>query len=495
MIAPPEFTNYMRMAQLLAASTALQQWDPFAAFLGTLPPELRVGLIISPARLAALAAIAARPKMEPAEPPQWIQANLFVELRFHHLSLSDFVLDPARVKDKGQIEDCIVNRLTSLFPDMTQAPQYWLLETRLQARLELNLKDPQARNCLFNATVTLPNGPWITALYKGVKSLGGRSFCTIAPADFHVETELSDNDQRLLRAIRNALGVDDATFRPILDLALGTVLRGDVRFREETVHWTQIGGGKRTMEHVSPDSPDSRMLVTMDVMRLLMARRLSTTIALPLGPVTVTITLMRCPPHVFHSVLAPRDPAALRQRSRGTITDSAIMLMGPLPKGSLPKEITSSGFRMAELHKNMREMCKAELQTIDIRLVCKYDKDRSPMFLYMEFVSVDAARHFVTTGDHVVPQEFGKLLRRLWGDKALDMSFWSCTLPVEILAVANEKEMKALMSHGQQHPCPLPPPALPPPPLPPPPANGAGPNADGSESAASSPDNPGNIQH
>jgi hypothetical protein len=192
-----------------------------------------------------LAAIAARPKLEPAEPPQWIQANLFVELRFHHLSLSDFVLDPVRVKDKGQIEDGIVNRITSLFPEMTQAPHYWLLDTRLNVRLGLN----------------------------------------------------------------------------------------------------------------------------------------------------------------------------------------------------------------------------------------------------------HAARHFVTTGDHVVPQEFRKLLRRLWGDKALDMSFWSCNLPVEILAVANEKEMKALMSHGQQHPCPLPPPALPPPPLPPPPANGAGQDADGSESAASGPDNPGNIQH
>ena len=491
-IAPPEITNYMMMAQLLAASTVLQQWDSLAVFLGTLPPELREGLIISPARLAALAAIVARPKPEPAGPPQWIQANLFVELRFHHLSLSDFVLDPVRVKDQGQIADGIVNRMTSLIPEMTQAPHYRLLDFRLSVRLELNLKDQQARTCLFSATMTLPNGPWITALYKGVKSLGGRSFCTIAPADLHVETELSDNDQRLLRAVRNALGVDNATFRPILDLALGTVLRGDVRSREDTVHWTQTGGGKRTMEHVSPDSPESRMLVTMDVTHLIMARRLSTTLALQLGPVTVTITLMRCPPHVFHSVLAPRDPAALRLRSRGTITDSAIMLMGPLPKGSIPREITSAGFRMAELHRHMREMCQAELQTIDMRLVGRYDKDRSPMFLYMEFGSVDAARHFATMGDQLVPQEFGKLLRRLWGDKALDMSFWSCDLLAEILAVANEKEMKALMSHGQQHPCPLPPPALPPPP---PPANGAGPVANGSESAASGPDNPANSQH
>ena len=55
--------------------------------------------------------------------------------------------------------------------------------------------------------------------------------------------------------------------------------------------------------------------------------------------------------------------------------------------------------------------------------------------------------------------------------------------------------MTDLMSHGQQHPCPLPPPAPPPPSPPPPPANGAGLVADGSESAASGPDNPEKIQH
>jgi hypothetical protein len=140
----------------------------------------------------------------------------------------------------------------------------------------------------------------------------------------------------------------------------------------------------------------------------------------------------------------------------------------------------------------MREMYQAELQTIDMRLVGRYDKDRSPMFLYMEFGSVDAARHFATMGDQLVPQEFGKLLRRLWGDKALQMPFWSCNLLAECLAVADEKKLKALMSHGQQHPCPLPPPALPPPP---PPANGAEQVVDGSGSAASGPDNPEMAKH
>ena len=100
--------------------------------------------------------------------------------------------------------------------------------------------------------------------------------------------------------------------------------------------------------------------------------------------------------------------------------------------------------------------------------------------------------HFTVMTDQLLPPEFGKLLRLPWGDKALQIPFWSGKLLAERLAIADEEKRKALMSHGQQHPCPLPPPALPPPP---PPAKGVSQDADGSESAASGPDNPVNNQH
>jgi hypothetical protein len=104
--------------------------------------------------------------------------------------------------------------------------------------------------------VVLPNRHWISDFYRGVKSLGGRSFCTIAPTDFHVETELLSTDQQVLRAIRSALGVDHTTFRLMLNGILSRALRCDVRSRENTVRFTSTGGrgGKRTMEHVSPES-------------------------------------------------------------------------------------------------------------------------------------------------------------------------------------------------------------------------------------------------
>jgi hypothetical protein len=117
------------------------------------------------------------------------------------------------------------------------------------------------------------------------------------------------------------------------------------------------------------------------------------------------------------------------------------------------------------------------------------------MFLYIEFGSVDVARwprSFAAMTDQVVPHELGKLLRRLRGDKALLIPFWNCSVLAECLAVADEKTLKALMTHGQLHPCPLPRPALPPPP---PPAYRAGPAADGTGSAASGPENPGDNRH
>ena len=494
-ISQDEMTENMMLAQLLSGCVALQQWDPLAAFLATQPPEVRAGLIISPARLAALAVIAARPKPEPESPPQWLMNASFAELRFNHLSPGDFVPDPHRADNlRGQILDGIVDRLLSVAPDMKTHPHFLLQNIRSDLRLELNLKDLQVDTCLFSAIAVLPTGPWISDFYKGTRSLGGRSFCTIVPIDLHIETELSNADQRVIRAIRTALGVDNAAFRLTLDDSLGKALRCDVRSRDDTVRCISTGGrgSRNTKEHVSPDSPDSRLLVNIDATGLLLARRTVIRMPLQLGPVTVSITLPQCPQHALKSALQPRDPAAIRHRAPGTMIDCPIVLVGPLPKGSLPAQTVHSGARMAELRRNMNEVCRAELQTKDVRLVGRYDKDRSPMFMYMEFDSAQAAQFFGSVVDHQVPPEFSKLMISLGGEKASQMQLWSCNLIAECLSAAEEKSLKALMAHGQARPCPLPPPASPPPPAP---GHGAGPAVDGREAAASGQDNPANGQH
>ncbi len=101
----------------------------------------------------------------------------FAELRFNHLSLSDFVPDPHRANDlRGQILDEIVDCLFSVAPEIKSHPQYRLQDLRSDVRLELNLKDLQMETCLFSAIAVLPTWLWISDLYKGVRSLGGCSF-------------------------------------------------------------------------------------------------------------------------------------------------------------------------------------------------------------------------------------------------------------------------------------------------------------------------------
>ena len=146
-------------------------------------------------------------------------------------------------------------------------------------------------------------GPWISDFYKGVKSLGGSSFCTITPTDLHVETELSNTDQQVIWVIRSALGVDNAAFRLILDESLSNALPCNARSRDDTARFTSnVGkGGKRTIEHVSPDLPGSRLLVNMDGTSLLLARRTVIRMPLQLGPVTIWFTLPQCPQKVCSS--------------------------------------------------------------------------------------------------------------------------------------------------------------------------------------------------
>ena len=192
----------------------------------------------------------------------------------------------------------------------------------------------------------------------------------------------------------------------------------------------------------------------MDGTSLLLARRTVIRLPLQLGPVTIGLTLPQCPQQALRSMLQPRDPAAIRLRVPGAAIDCPVILVGPLPKGSISARTVNSGAKMADLRRHMHEVCRAELRTVDVRLVGRYEKDRSPMFLYMEFGSADAAHHFGSTVDRQVPQEFARLMMSLCGDKASQMQFWSCNLLSECLAAADEKALKELMSHGQNNPCP-----------------------------------------
>jgi hypothetical protein len=477
-------TDTMRLAQALASRIALQQWRPLETLLISRRGE-QVEWVLTPARLAALSVITsrrlARDTGPGGQPNPWWTTGTYVEIRINHLSPEDFAPDSQLASNlRGQVQDGIVSRLLGLIPAISHHGNFSLQDLREDIRPELSVKDPG----LFSASLVIPNGPWITGLLDGTVSFGGQSFCTLVPTDLFVETELSNVDQHAIRAIQGALGVDRALFREMLDESLGRALRttdGSVRSREATVRYV-LGnggrGGKRTMEHLSPDSPESRLMVTMDGTNLLVTRRTQTVIHLPLGkggefPVTISLTLPQCPQQALRSMLQVREPATIRLRPPGSVIDNQIILAGPLPRGSIPEHIVNSGAKLAELRRDMHNVCLARIGTSAVRLVGKYDKGCCPMFLYLEFPSVLAAQQFASAADQgAIPQEVQTMLNRLIGGNVANL--YTCQVPAEVFAGVDEKTLRALISHATAHPCTV--------------AVGAG-------AAAGAPDNPGAAQH
>ena len=171
-------------------------------------------------------------------------------------------------------------------------------------------------------------------------------------------------------------------------------------------------------------------------------------------------------------MLQVREPATIRLRPPGTVIDDAILLAGPLTKGLLPDHLVNSGAKLAELRRSIHDVCQALIGTRDARLVGKYDKGRSPMFLYLEFPSIEAAQRFGSAADQgPLPTEVQSILSRLGGNSAF---LYTCKVTAEVFAGVDEKTLRALVSHAAAHPCP--------------PRIGGG-------AAAGAPDNPGAGQH
>ena len=472
-----QLTHSMRLAQALAGCVALQQWDSLATFLSALSQEERAGMVLTPARLAALSVVASRRQPAAASTPSWLLSTTYSELRFNHLIPEDFVPNPQLARELvGQLQDAIINRILNVAPGIKTHANFQLQDLREDLKIEINPKNPG----LFSATLVMPTGQWIDDFYTGAISLGRLSFCTIIPTDLHIEAEVSNADQQIIRAVHRAIGVDITTFRRMFDVSLGTAIQSNtVRSRETTLRYIPGNGnkgGRVTKEHVSPESQESSLLVSMDGTSLLVARRSLTRLPLRLGigdefPVTIGFTLPQCPHHAQQSMLLPRAPSIIRPRVPGAKVETPVLLIDPLPKGSLPEQTVNSGARMAEARHNMRAACQHALQTRDARLVGRYDRSRSPMFMYLEFSSADAAQNFATVSDQQVPPALTQLLRALFGDKALPhLQLWHCSVIAEILNGADEKTLKQLMAHGQQA-------------------------THGTGAAASGPDNPAVAQH
>lgn len=400
-----------------------------------------------------------------------------MHLRFNHLHVDDFVPDAHPSKElKGVLEDAIIDRVITLAPDIKTHPYFKLGNLHDDTKADINYSAPG----IFAATMVLPNGQWIVDFYQGNIKIGRDSFCTLVMLDAFIEVEVSNADKQVIRAIRQALAVDKDALRRVMDASLDAAISSrTARFRDTTTRYVQSNGrGRGTLEHVSPDSQESSLLVSMDSNSLLIARRTTARLIWRLGnpdtqecPVTIGLSLPRVPHHVHRDLLTVRDPAIIRARVPGSTVASRMFLIGPLPKGSLPEHIIGSSARMAELRDNIRAGSALTLQTKEARLLGRYERNRSPMFLYLEFNSLDEANRFATMSNQHIPQEVLQLLRMLFLQNAIPtVQLWECSVVAETLAVADEKTMKLLLLHGQSV-------------------------ATGTAAAAAGPDNPGGEGH
>ncbi len=90
-------------------------------------------------------------------------------------------------------------------------------------------------NTQFSATMVLLNGRWVKDVVQGTVSMGGSSFCTIAPVDLYVEAALSLVDQQVLKALQTALGMDCTTLRLLMDASFSAACQCDVHTRDACV--------------------------------------------------------------------------------------------------------------------------------------------------------------------------------------------------------------------------------------------------------------------
>jgi hypothetical protein len=119
-------------------------------------------------------------------------------------------------------------------------------------------------------------------------------------------------------------------------------------------------------------------------------------------------------------------------------------------------KIAHSSSEEERLRQEVSIVWRVCVQAADTHFVGKRDKgDKNPMFLFVEFPSLEAARIFGTNLDNrSFRSEFIGFWNTWIGDRPV--SFWSCALLTEALEVVQFKAWRGLLELGMQSPC-LPP--------------------------------------
>ena len=450
------------LAELMSEASPLRQWALMEAV-----PGIQGRCNATPARMTALGLILARPLARVRLLPPCVaagQAGQHVELRFNSIPPPPTPTAGSSVS-ADSIKDGVLGKLQELAPEMWTDDAFALRTVRKSMRLEGNLSALQ----VFSLTVLLPFGNWIIAFLGGQLSLGPGSYATVAPYGTHVEVELTPLDHAVFRAIRLSLGLNHADGLALLEDGLTRALRGPVACRFTTSRRIVSGGGggggvrgKPSYVHHSPDDEGASTLFTIEAASLVVARRQDLHIRFSLGdgddqrPIALKFQLPVCPPGALYRMVESRVTPPLRVRAAGTLFLHPNVLIGPLAANWMTDKIVHSSSEEERLRRAVSSVWRGCVQAADIHFVGKRDKgDKNPIFLYVEFSSLEAARTFGTNLDsRSFRSEFIGFWNTWIGDRPV--SLWSCALLTEALEVVSFKAWRGLMELGMQSPC-LPP--------------------------------------
>ena len=317
-------------------------------------------------------------------------------------------------------------------------------------------------------TVLLPFGAWVISFLKGELSLGPGSYATVAPLDTHIEVELYRHDHKAFRAIRLSLGLNHLDSLILLEDGLSRALQGTpVACRFSTSRRVVGGGGgggakgKPLFVHHSPDDEEASTYFTIEAGYLLVARRHALHISVSLGegddqrPITVQFKIPACPSVILHRMVESRAIPPIRVRNSGTVFVDPNVLVGPLPAKWLTNLVTHSAAEEERMRHIASVVLRGCVQAEDVQFVGRRDKDRSPLFLYIEFPSVVEANAFGSSMDSEMLPAGLVAFSTKWFGRTVPV--WSCAVLTEALEVVPAKAWKGLLEQATQNPCPPPP--------------------------------------
>jgi hypothetical protein len=329
-------------AAALCAGIELQQLD----CLQTIQPQ-PFPLKISAARVAALQLLMNRnpPTVQPL--PGWARGLEWLAVRFNGLRAGDLLMgQTSRGGPSQQHMDLMTgfrSFLLTIVPELHLARHAGVNQEMVQliidrTRLYFDLKSSQ----YLSITTILPEGDWRQDLMTGVRPLPAGIYLTLDSTEGLVEVALTQQSGANLMTLGRAMRTDERSFRSLLASAFSTALGGT--FVQVRLSTERTGNPKPT--YFNPGSPQSEIIVGLDLATLLMARRRASTLHLLLGfrqeiPVEMHIAIPAPPLAALHGLIKAAKPGPVLLHPLGRSPElpltSSDLVFGPLPRDWLSK--------------------------------------------------------------------------------------------------------------------------------------------------------------